>query len=72
MPSYVPTEADLQTEYLDGDMSPSELVAILKALPFPKGKRQGRPPGPSHCIVSLDCDARDYIVGAVMARHGSK
>jgi hypothetical protein len=44
---------------LTADLTPAELAEALGALRFR---------GPSHCLVSLDKDVRDYLLRAIRAR----
>ena len=67
MPSKVPTVDDLETVALDGDMTASDFVYVLRRLPFPSETTNGRPNRSARCVIRLDRDARDYLVSTISA-----
>jgi len=60
--SPMPPRDQMDLDWLDGTMTPSDIVAILKQLKFEHGK----------ATLQMDRPARDYLIAAVTARHGSK
>jgi hypothetical protein len=70
MPSPPPTRD--APERLDADMTLSDIIEISKRLPFRRGTARGRATRPTHCVVALDRDVRDYLVSAVTARRGKR
>jgi hypothetical protein len=52
-------------EYLDGDMTPADIVEILETLNFRRAPWQREQP----CrLVSIDVEVRNYLVGALRDR----
>jgi hypothetical protein len=59
MPPTVPMQDE--PDWLDGHMRPSDIIAILKRLPFPHGTTLGRPT----VWFVLDRHVRDDLINAL-------
>jgi hypothetical protein len=60
LPSKIPTEAELEIDYVEGVMTPSDIVDVLSHLKFEDGR----------AVLQVDKAARDYLVASAAARHG--
>jgi hypothetical protein len=68
--SNVPTEAELEIEFVDADMTPRDIIDVLGRLPFRRLSGSGRH-GDRRVAITIDQGVRDYLIAAVTARCGN-